>query len=124
MIPMANSSAIRDEQGGVQELSLTPVRKTKRKRYVKPGDVNKLRAVLWQTLVEVEAICTNTASEPELKLKAGHALATLSGSYLKVLEVTEQEDRLKALEEQYRELSKAGSKAGKSSPKPEPSAFN
>ncbi len=70
--------------------------KTTRKRRRKPGDIGALRRVLWDALVEVEGLLGE--GSVDAKLRAAHALATLSGSYFKALEHCDFEARLAALE--------------------------
>ncbi len=73
-----------------------PVHEIKRRRRRKPGDIAALRRVLWSALVEIEAILDD--DDPAMKIKAGHALGTLSGSYLKALEMTDIAARIDELE--------------------------
>jgi len=70
-----------------------------RKRKHKPGQLIDLLKMLWQALLEAEAVL-ETASEdnPELKLKAVHAISQCGGQYAKLLEVGELEARLAAVE--------------------------
>ena len=73
--------------------------KTKRLRRRKPGDLGQLRSVLWQVLLEVEAIATDGNTGDADKLKAGHALSSLAGSYAKIVETHDLEQRITALEQ-------------------------
>ncbi|MGC8968108.1 MAG: hypothetical protein ACP5JV_07285 [Thermus sp.] len=61
-----------------------------------------MRRVLWEVLLEAEALART--GSPHEKLRAMHALGTLSGSYLKALEAHELEKRVKDLEERVAEL--------------------
>ncbi len=74
-----------------------PVHEIKRKRHRKAGDIGALRRVLWTALVEIEMILED--DDPAMKIKAGHALGTLSGSYLKALELTDIAARIARLED-------------------------
>jgi hypothetical protein len=69
-----------------------------RKRYRKPGDLTHLRAVLWRTILEVEALLDARPPSNELVIKSAHALAQLAGSYTKLVETADLEARLQALE--------------------------
>lgn len=71
---------------------------TKRLRRRKPGDLGQLRAVLWEVLLEVEAIVKDPVTDQDRKLRGASALATLAGSYLKTLELHEVLPRVEALE--------------------------
>jgi len=71
---------------------------TKRIRRRRPGDLGQLRAVLWEVLIEIEAIVKDPATDKDRKLKGASALATLAGAYLKALEAHELLPRLEALE--------------------------
>ncbi len=78
-------------------MKVVPNTKSKRLRRSKPGDLGQLRRVLWRVLLEVEQIASSKSDNTE-KLRAAHALATLAGSYVKVLEMSSLETRLDALE--------------------------
>ena len=78
--------------------------KTQRLRRAKPGDMAQLRAVLWTVLLEVEEIVTDQNTMTDAKLKGAHALASLAGSYAKVTEAHELEQRLAALEQRLAAL--------------------
>jgi hypothetical protein len=69
-----------------------------RRRYRKPGDLTQLRAVLWRTILAVEALLDACPPSSELVIKSAHALAQLAGSYTKVVETADLEARLQALE--------------------------
>lgn len=71
-----------------------------RKRRHKPGQLPELLRVLWQALLEAEAVlAVASGNDPELTLKAVHAIVQASAGYAKLLEVGEFEARLKALED-------------------------
>lgn len=72
--------------------------KTRRRRR-KPGDLRQLRAVLWEVLLEVEAIATGTEADTAEKIRAAHGLASLAGSYTKVIEAVDLDERITALEQ-------------------------
>jgi ATP:corrinoid adenosyltransferase len=69
-----------------------------RKRHRKPGDLSQLRAVLWRTILEVEALLDARPPATELVIKSAHALAQLAGSYTRLVETADLEARLQALE--------------------------
>jgi hypothetical protein len=75
-----------------------------RKRRHKPGNLAELLRVLWQALLEAEAVLAEASgNDAELTLKAAHCISQCGGQYAKLLEVGEFESRLKALEDaQYR----------------------
>jgi hypothetical protein len=68
-----------------------------KRRHKKPGDLPALTRVLWRAVLEAQEIL-EAATEPELKLKAIHALSQCAGQYSKLLEVGEFEARLAAVE--------------------------
>jgi hypothetical protein len=69
-----------------------------RKRRRKPGDLVQLRAVLWQTIIEVEALLDTRPPSNDLVLKSAHALAHLAGSYSRLVETADLEQCLAKLE--------------------------
>jgi hypothetical protein len=73
-----------------------------RKRHLKPGDLTQLRRVVWGVILEIEALLDAQPISPDLILRSGHALAQLAGAYTKLVESSELEQRIKALEEQAR----------------------
>jgi hypothetical protein len=63
----------------------------------KPGDLAALQRMLWRALRTAERILEE-AEEPELQLRAIHAISQTGGQYLKLLETGEFEVRIAALE--------------------------
>ena len=77
-----------------------------KKRKGKPGDMPRLLRVVWSALLEAERVMESTDSDnPELTLKAVHAVSQCAGQYAKLLEVGELEARIVALEVQAQEHS-------------------
>jgi hypothetical protein len=72
-----------------------------RRRYAKPGDVLQLRTVLWQTILDTKALTDGPEPAPEMVLKVAHALAQLAGPYRQLLETSDLETRLTALEARF-----------------------
>ena len=70
----------------------------RRKRRLKSGNLADLRRVMWRTIVEVEALLDARPPSNDLVLKSAHALAQLAGSYTRLVETTDLETRLQALE--------------------------
>ena len=61
-----------------------------KKRRRKPGDLQDLLKVVWGALLEAEAVLDGTQGDnPELCLKAVHAVSQCAGQYAKLLEVGE-----------------------------------
>jgi hypothetical protein len=69
-----------------------------RKRHHKPGNLTQLRRVLWDTILEVEALLDTRPPSNELVLRSAHALAQLAGTYTKLVETADLEERLAKLE--------------------------
>jgi hypothetical protein len=69
-----------------------------RKRRHKPGDLTQLRRVLWEVILEVEALLDEPQRSTEVVLKSAHALAQLAGAYTRLVETADLEARLQALE--------------------------
>ena len=77
-------------------------RRAKKRRY-KQGDLQQLQRLLWHALLEAKAVLDRaTEDEAELKLKAVHALGQVAAHYSRLVEATELEARLQALEQQTR----------------------
>ena len=69
-----------------------------RKQRRKPGDLAQLWAVLWRTIIEVGALLDTRPPSNEVILKSAPALVQLVGAYRGILEVTDLDKRLTALE--------------------------
>jgi hypothetical protein len=69
-----------------------------RKRRHKPGNLDDLRRVLWQVILEVEALLDTRPPSNELVLKSAHALSQLAASYRAVTESAALEARIEQLE--------------------------
>jgi hypothetical protein len=70
-----------------------------RKRRTKPGKLPDLVRVVWQALIEAESVLQRTNGDnPELALKAVHAISQAAGMYVRLLETSDFERRLQALE--------------------------
>ena len=72
--------------------------KLARRRTHRPGNLQQLRKMMWQGLVEAEAILL-TAIDPEVILRACHALSQCGAQYYKLLEGSEYAERIRQLEE-------------------------
>jgi hypothetical protein len=70
-----------------------------KRRAQKPGNLRQLQGKLWRALCDAERVL-ELAEEPELMLKAIHALSQAAGQYAKLWEIGELEARLAALEQQ------------------------
>jgi hypothetical protein len=70
-----------------------------RKQLRKAGDLRALQHMLWHALIEAQAVLDQAGEdEPDLKLKAVHALSQAGGQYVRLLEMGEFEARLAAIE--------------------------
>jgi hypothetical protein len=68
-----------------------------KKRTRKPGNLAALQRLLWRALLTAEGIL-DAAAEPDMQLRAIHAISQASGQYSKLLEIGELESRIAALE--------------------------
>lgn len=68
-----------------------------KKRRQRAGDFTLLKRKLWVALLHAEDVL-DEAIEPDLRLKAMHALSQCAGQYAKLLQIGELEARLAALE--------------------------
>ena len=67
------------------------------------GTLTQLLGIMWHGLEEAqEVLDCATAEQPELRLKAVHAIIQAGSAYAKLLEIGELEARLAALEGQMR----------------------
>jgi hypothetical protein len=63
-----------------------------KKRRRKPGNLAQLVRILWQAVLEAQAVLEGAdEDEADLKLRAVHALGQVSGQYAKLLEIGELE---------------------------------
>ena len=63
------------------------------------GTLEEVLAIVWGALKEAEGVLTRAPfSDNELKLKSVHAVSQCAGQYAKLLEASELEARLSALE--------------------------
>jgi hypothetical protein len=69
-----------------------------RKRRLKSGTLDELKAVLWQTIIAVEALLDTRPPSHDLVLRSAHALAQLAGAYRAVTETADLEARIERLE--------------------------
>jgi hypothetical protein len=69
-----------------------------RKRRRKAGNLDDLTRVMWQTILEVEALLDTRPPSNDLVLRSAHALAQLAGSYTRLVETSALEERIAALE--------------------------
>jgi hypothetical protein len=69
-----------------------------RRRYGKPLDVMQLRAIMSQAIRDTKALTDGPNPPESLVLKVANSLAQLCGPYAKLLEVTDVEKRLTAIE--------------------------
>ena len=67
-----------------------------RRRRRKQGDLGSLRRSLWAGLLRVEDLLAD--DDPNTAIRAAHALAALSGAYLKAIELHDVVGRIAALE--------------------------
>ena len=74
-------------------------RRAKRRRSVqRAGDLCDVRHRLWEA-VEAASDIVRTADDDAVRLRGVHAVTQSAASYVKLLEATEFEARLKALED-------------------------
>jgi hypothetical protein len=68
-----------------------------RKRRRLAGDIGDLKGVLWDMLLEVEALRHEDEVSKEFVLRVAHALSQLAQTYLKTLEVCDLAAEIAAL---------------------------
>lgn len=74
-------------------------RKSRRKRYRKPGDMKKVRLVLWRTLRQLEDLLDDPEASTDEVIRLTHALTQAAGVYVKIHEAYALEQRIAAIEE-------------------------
>jgi hypothetical protein len=70
----------------------------RRRRRAKPGSLEQLSAVLWRTILEIEAMLNEDDCPPDRVLRAGHCLAQMASAYKAVVETVSLEEKIRALE--------------------------
>ena len=69
-----------------------------------PGDVADVRRVVWDAVVAASDVVADPDVDALVRLRAVHAVTQAAGAYLKVVEASEFEARLTALEAQQSQL--------------------
>jgi hypothetical protein len=85
-------------EGGIADSFRNSLARMARKRHHKPGDLTQLRRVLWDIILQVEALHLGREPPPEMVLKCAHALSQLAGSYTRLVETEELLPRIERLE--------------------------
>jgi hypothetical protein len=70
----------------------------RRRRRAKPGSLEQLSAVLWRTVLEIEAMLNEDDCPPDRVLRCAHALSQLSSAYKSVIDGVDIEQRIRVLE--------------------------
>lgn len=88
-----------DAPGGTPGIVVQDVKPARRRR-PKPGDTASLRRVLWSAIRDVEALIYDPPANVTIdqRLRAIHALAAISGQYLRAIEQHEIVQRIEAVE--------------------------
>jgi hypothetical protein len=63
-----------------------------------PGELQDLRRKVWQAVLEAEALLMRPRASISTKLRAIHALTQVAMAYQRIVQGTELEDRVAALE--------------------------
>lgn len=72
----------------------------RQKKIQRAGGIDDLRDKVWEALEAASDIVSDITMEAALRLRAVHAVTQAATSYTKVLDATEFEARLQALEEE------------------------
>lgn len=78
----------------------TAARKARRAKRKPPG-MEQLMLKLWKAMETAEDLLNH--DDPNVRLRATHAMATVAGTYTKAKDVGELEARLSAVEEQMKD---------------------
>jgi hypothetical protein len=62
------------------------------------GNIQALKVEVWSAIRAASAVIADPEADPDLKLKAASTLATAGGVYLRILEGSETETRVAAME--------------------------
>ena len=71
----------------------------KAKRIRKLGTLEDARRELWRTIIRVKEVLNDDDSGADKTLKAAHCMQQCVSSYLRLLEASDQQKRIEALEE-------------------------
>jgi len=74
-----------------------------RKRRRPAGDIATLKRVLWDLILDVEALRHHEEVSSDLVLRVAHALSQLAGTYLKILEVHDLATKVAELEAAFKD---------------------
>lgn len=74
-------------------------RAKRRQQAERAGTVEDLRLKVWRALDAADGVLGDAKSDPVLKLRALHALTQASSAYLKLVEVSELDARMRRIEE-------------------------
>lgn len=72
--------------------------KKPRRRTRGSGTVSDVKRHLWEAITDAERLLRST-TDPKLRLRCTHAIATAGGVYAKVVEASELEQRIQRLED-------------------------
>jgi hypothetical protein len=76
--------------------------RTPPKRYRKPGSLAQMRGMLWEALLEAAAMIEAPGASEDRKVKAMHAMAQLSGCYVRTVETHELAVKVAELEAAFK----------------------
>jgi hypothetical protein len=77
-----------------------PLKRRKRRR---AGDIKALKVEVWAALCEASAIAEDPETPPDRKLRAVSAIGVVAGMYRQLLDASNVDARLTALEHRYEE---------------------
>ena len=63
------------------------------------GSPDDLRAIVWTAILAARDIVADAATDPAERLRAVHAISQAAGNYLRLVEATEFDARLRAVED-------------------------
>lgn len=74
-------------------------RRAKKAKRLKAGAVHDVKLRMWEAIEAAATVLRDPEADPGLRLRACHAVTQSAASYVKVLEASEFEARLAALED-------------------------
>jgi hypothetical protein len=69
-----------------------------KRRRGRPGNLAQVLRIVWAALLEADGVLQRAEGDPEVILKAVHAISQCAGQYAKLIEIGEWESRLTAVE--------------------------